>query len=135
MIRLTPSHAITDGSLYFRKVFPLRNPETVVVRATLDSYHNDLRFEFEDIILYYNLDSLTFVYDSYNIPKTISGFFRQKVQDDNVEVTFFSFVFEIGYQDDLRIFNVHGYFEEDVPESEEAAYALSGCCISSVRTH
>ena len=125
-IRLTPSHAITDGTLHFRKAFPIKNPESIIVKATLDSYHNDLRFEFEDIVLYYKLDTQTFIYDSFSIPKRISGFFRQKVQDENVEVTLFSFVFEIGYQDDLRIFNVHGYFEEEVFELEEDLASFTG---------
>ena len=105
MIRLSPSDAIYEGVIFFRNTL---EDYQISVHGTLDIYHNDLRFEFENNVFFYSFSSNTFIYDTLDLPKRITEFKSRKLKEGTHQVIHLSFVFQIGLPGQSRVFQVEG---------------------------
>jgi len=88
MLKPSPSHALYEGVIYFDN--PLLK-EKISSRATLDTYLNTLKFDFDGQSLLYQMDTGSF--DTDNTGHHISNFFSQKTRDSEEMVYYVSFKF------------------------------------------
>ena len=107
MLKPSPSHALYEGIIYFDN--PLLK-EKISTRATLDTYQNTLRFEFDGQGLQYQMDAGSL--DADNAGHNISNFFSQKTRDGEEMVFYVSFKFETGQFHTGRTYQVDGVLKE-----------------------
>lgn len=107
MLKPSPSHALYEGIIYFDN--PLLK-EKISSRATLDTYLNTLKFEFDGQILLYKMDSGSL--DSDNAGHDITNFFRQKTHDSEEVVYYVSFKFEAARFHSGHTYQVDGVLKE-----------------------
>jgi len=105
MLRLSPSNAIFQGVLNFTDV---KTHTIIRVGATLDTYHSDLRFEYEGNPLFYNYSNQSFTYDKSTGYKEITNVFLQALQEEAGPVYFISFSFQITRDSVTSTFQVSG---------------------------
>ena len=115
MIRYSPSNAIYQGFINFNDA---HSEQGLANFASFDTFHQDLRFEFEDNVFVYSVLSRSFVAGATCYPKQISRFFFQKVNDSVVDLVYLSFLFQVGnFPGHLRTYYVEGYLKEGDRES------------------
>jgi len=114
MIRLSPSDAIFEGFIFFHSSVGDYQFKT---QGTLDTYHHDLRFEFENNVFFYCFDINTFIYDTVDVPRQIAEFKSHRLMDGSEQVIQLSFIFHIGLPGQSRIYHADGYLRQGPPEN------------------
>jgi len=105
MLRLSPSDAIYRGVLSFTEV---KTRSKTSVEATLDTYHQDLRFELDGNPLFYNYRTRKFTYDMISGYKEISNVFCQVLEEETGPVYYISFLFQISRDTIIFSYQVNG---------------------------